>query len=1402
MCLSSAEKSESVLKMTSEAEGDKAIRVIPFDGKKEHWHMWSKKFLAKAIVKKYKQVLLGEVTPPPSSEVLNLTTDEGKAKMKIKNANELAYNDLLLSCTDEVTFGYVDEACTDDLPDGDAALAWKNLLNKFEPTTAADKVSLLKEFADSKLDDVESDPDTWYNELATLRQQLKKVGTLKSDEDMMVHILNNLPKEYENTVELCERRIGLATDPLTLDDLRAELRSKYKRLTKANDKKKEEVALVAAGKNFQKQFKGKCRNCGKIGHKAVDCKKNGNSGTNNQGQRQFQGKCFHCGIPGHRVAECRKKKAEEARSGSANIASESAEVVLMAIKEVKVDENIWVADSAASGHMSNSLEGMYDLVDIDIEVTIGDGFKMKATKQGKMKGEVLSNNGNTETVTMVDVKYVPALWCNLFSLTKAMDLGFQLSGNKKIGLQIRKGDFVLPFDQIIKTGTGFIIGAKILRNTADSAMATMSEGVKVPYPKLHEVLGHPGEAKARATAKYMGWQVTGKATPCENCAIGKAKQKNVPKTSAERSKIPGERLYLDISSIKGKSYGNSTFWALLVDDSTNFKWSFFLKQKSDLSDAVIPLLIELRDKNNKAARIIRCDNAGENKSLEQNCKKEGLVIAFEYTAPGTPQQNGVVERAFATLYGRVRAMMNEALLPKDKREGLWTEAAATATKLENIMTEEGETHCPHVKFFGELPKYARELKTFGEIGIAAIHENKKIRGKLDDRGRPCMFVGYAKNHAGNVYRMLNLKTNRIILTRDIIWLKKLYGEYKGITEVNRTQVTTIEDDDDDEPQVVEVLENEEPTRARTPGKPSVTRLAGEVRRLRTSYNPLEEFKSTEDDEQSDLAMMHMDVDDVQEPDHFYEAWNHPDSNERKLWRKAIQDEVESLNNKMKTWKKIKRAQVPRNRTLVGSKWVFKIKRDGRRKARLVAQGFSQVPGQDFNESFAPVVNEISFRVVLLLMLINDWDSEMIDVETAYLHGDLDEEIYMRIPIGLENVLDVSEDDALMLLHNLYGLVQGGRSFWKKFRARMRMMKFKDSQNDACLMIKRDEAGVVIVCTYVDDNYCVGNRGAIDNFCNEIGKHFTIKKLGPIKEYIGCEVIRNPNEKKLWLWQPDLIKKINKKFGEKVANCQRYKTPASPGEIIMRPQDGDALLSKEEQTEYQSGTGSLLYAIKHSRPDMANAVRELSKVMDGATKGHQKSLYRAIKYFLDTKSMGLVMKPNMGDNNLIWKLKAFSDSDFSGDKERRHSISGYIIYLMDVPIAWRSKSQRNVTLSATEAEYVALSEVCAEIMFIKQIMEFLGVKVELPIMVHVDNLGAIYMANNEIIGGRTRHVDVRYHFVKEFVENGVVKVIFVKSDNNDADLFTKNVRQSLYEKHSGKMIEEIPEEMKSGHSDGD
>ena len=275
-----------------------------------------------------------------------------------------------------------------------------------------------------------------------------------------------------------------------------------------------------------------------------------------------------------------------------------------------------------------------------------------------------------------------------------------------------------------------------------------------------------------------------------------------------------------------------------------------------------------------------------------------------------------------------------------------------------------------------------------------------------------------------------------------------------------------------------------------------------------------------------------------------------------------------------------------------------------------------------------------------------------------------------------------------------------------------------------------------------------------NSLDEIEKHFTITRSENIEDFIGCRIEREND--KILLSQPDLIKKMLKNFEAKIKNLKHYETPAAAGTHLIRCKEEEEVLGEEDQKEFRSGVGSLLYLLKHSRPDLSNSVRELSKVMDQANQAHQKALYRVIKFVEETKEHRLVLSPL--SENFIWEMKAYSDSDFAGDTDTRKSVNGFVIYLCGAIISWRSKGQKSVSLSSTEAEYMAISEVAMEVLYIVGILKFLGVKIQFPIEVNVDNIGAVYLSKNATTGNRTKHIDTRYHFVREYIEDGIVKVV--------------------------------------------
>ena len=235
--------------------------------------------------------------------------------------------------------------------------------------------------------------------------------------------------------------------------------------------------------------------------------------------------------------------------------------------------------------------------------------------------------------------------------------------------------------------------------------------------------------------------------------------------------------------------------------------------------------------------------------------------------------------------------------------------------------------------------------------------------------------------------------------------------------------------------------------------------------------------------------------------------------------------------------------------------------------------------------------------------------------------------------------------------------------------------------------------------------------------------------------------------------------MKSKFEKLIEDVWSHKTPGTPKFLIVRPTEDYKKVLVEDQRIYQSDVGMLLYLTKHFRPDIANTTRELSKANNGANPAACKELLCMIKYVIEMESLGLRIEPT-GNSNEPWEIICFSNSDYAGDPVSRRSISSFILYVLGILVSWRLKSQKSVSLSSSEVEYTALSEAVKEIMFVAQLLESMHIAVKYPVMVRVDNVGAIFMASNIMTTSHTKHVDIWCKYVNEYVENGIVKIIFV------------------------------------------
>ena len=328
---------------------------------------------------------------------------------------------------------------------------------------------------------------------------------------------------------------------------------------------------------------------------------------------------------------------------------------------------------------------------------------------------------------------------------------------------------------------------------------------------------------------------------------------------------------------------------------------------------------------------------------------------------------------------------------------------------------------------------------------------------MDTRGRTGIFVGYADDHAGNVYRFINIQTKKIILSRDIQWLNSFWKEYKKRKDNSKKLIDEFYSHDEDdqtqeEIEIEELKENEiEETKDSGDGnnteeqkkhrmdiqmigarKEELGRTRSQAKEMMSPINEsMERAELTMEEWIHETFLILAVTSGPTEPKTFQEAWYSPVEEERHSLQIVIRKEIKSMISRG-VWRKIDKVKIPDNRRLIGNKWVFKIKRDGTYRARLVALGYSQIPGVDYTDNFAPVAHDVSFRIALARMMVEKLDSLVMDVETAFLYGDIEEAIFMKSPVGM-NEIDPgsSPEDCYQLKKGIYGLCQAARQFWRK-----------------------------------------------------------------------------------------------------------------------------------------------------------------------------------------------------------------------------------------------------------------------------------------------------------------------------------------------------------------------------------
>ena len=511
--------------------------------------------------------------------------------------------------------------------------------------------------------------------------------------------------------------------------------------------------------------------------------------------------------------------------------------------------------------------------------------------------------------------------------------------------------------------------------------------------------------------------------------------------------------------------------------------------------------------------------------------------------------------------------------------------------------------------------------------------------------------------------------------------------------------------------------------------------------------------------------------EICEPKSIKDALNSVHSEE---WKKAMNSEYSSLM-KNKTWTLVPR---PADINVVGNRWLYKLKRNGdgtinRFKSRLVAQGFTQTHGIDYDEVFSPVARNSAIRCLLALANANDWEIHQMDVKTAFLNGILDCDVYMEQPPGF---IDPEKPDYVCKLEkSLYGLKQSARCWNNTLDEFLKSQGYIRGGADGCIYVKVVQGSTggqfVIFVIYVDDIIPISNNVSM----LEVEKALLCDKFemvdnGDAHYVLGMLIKRDRKSHTLSITQPIYLKGVLEKF--KMSDCKAVATPMEPGTVFQKRSENEVSCDKQM---YQQAVGCLTYAATSTRPDICVALGVLSQYMSDPSESHWCGIKRLLRYLRGTLDYGLVFSP--GDGVLV----GFSDADWAGDLDTRRSTSGYVFKVGNSTVSWCSKKQKTVAKSTTEAEYVALSMAVQECIWLRRLLDDIGCSESVPTVIYEDNNGAIDLSRNAKHHTRTKHIDISYHFTREKVQSGEVSIVYCPTDEMVADVMTKGLARMKFQK---------------------
>jgi hypothetical protein len=1283
--------------------------------------------------------LLDILETPMNASVEAVDASDITAQDKVKKKEQLKKRDK--KCKSQIVQRVADSHL-EYVKDKETAFEiWTELTNTFERQGLAGQLLLRKELLLMKYSPAKETLEAHFLKFDRVMRDLRSTGAKMEEQDIVCHLLLTMPGEYDSVVTALET---LSSEKLTMSFVRTRLRDEDMKREGKQRKSKNETQpplAFATPEGTKQKWKNerRCHNCGKYGHYRSECRLN-KSRSEHQ-QKQFKSRNANVAT---------NSASDEGESEFSNEHSFSAYL------SGNVKSTVWCLDSGASEHLVKNGNHVSNIQKLDHPVCIKiakSGVTLKAETFGEFRGKSVVGN-KVYNIYISKVLIVPGLEINLLSVRKLEMQGLAVVFKQGCG-RILKGDKIIGVAQCKNK----LYELKLQENVEVANLSKTDGSGKL----WHHRLGHIGNSKLQKLSQIVdGVTISAKnaeTSPCDVCVGGK-QTKLQHKEKRPRTNRPLELVHSDLlGPVTPESHDKKKYILTFIDDFTHFTVAYPISSKTEIPRFFRKYEAMATAHFNLKISRFRSDNGREYmmNALMEHFEKQG--IQMECTVPYTPEQNGVAERLNRTIVEKARCMLLSSNLPKS----FWTEAVTTAAFLINRSPTVALENCtPAEKWFGFKPNL-KKVRIFGCLVYQHIPKQLNPR-KFDTRTRKCILLGYAPNG----YRLWLLEERKVVVGHDVIFDEATFPSPYGNANTADREEDTEEEDAEEEDTEEKKLENEEPDEdeeenwndaTETPGAktqkftPTQTSLPRRSSRTKRKPEYFDEYTVIALNAEAYVDEAPLDYEDIKNLE------------DRKKWYQAVLEELRALDIN-ETWTYTK---LPPGKTAINNKWVFRLKKDAngepqRYKARLVIKGCSQKRGIDYDEVYAPVARLTTIRTLLSVIHENNLHAMQMDVKNAFLHGKLKETIYMKVPDGING------KDGLVckLNRSLYGLKQAPRVWNERFDTFVKGIHFKQSPHDRCLYIKIQNGTKIYLLLYVDDIILAGDdKTTLDQVTAALKREFSMSDLGELRNFLGISITRNDNE--MGLSQFGYIKKLLTRFG--MQDCKGAKTPM---DAKIQPEQVEPADCIVDTKPYRELIGCLMYLMLCTRPDLSAALNFYSRFQANATDKQWVEAKRMLRYLKDTQHFGLIYRRQTAP-----VLAAYADSDWAGSLDRK-STTGFLLQVHGNVVCWSTKKQNTVALSSTEAEYVALACAAAELVWLRNLLRDMHVTYEDSTIMFEDNQSCIHLLS-KYEHRRMKHLDVKYHFVRDLAMSKIIDVKYIPSNEQRADILTKGLPRTSFEK---------------------